>query len=354
MVSLYGSSKQLCLALPTPDLKIMGKNFKACFVQIDIRDIVDLLAFDDNGRTYFGLYSQNGLNLSNTDLGPLVTNGNLFSALETEIGDAALEQMRDNFAKEKEGTLTISSGEAVETLSYVPVTDTGWEMVVLIKESVIHDQFRDITENNLRNSRNQIIFTLLSVLVLAAILLLMLRKLSHDKLEQEKETSKTFKTMANTDSMTGVRNKHAYTEFEALINEKIINHELDKLAVIVCDVNGLKHVNDTLGHAAGDQLIKDACSMLCEHFMHGSVFRIGGDEFVVLGQGKGFDKVEECIAEFNQKTEEHIATNDVVISIGHSILQPGDQSLRDVFSRADQLMYERKKQLKAMGAKTRE
>ncbi|MCR5282584.1 MAG: hypothetical protein K6E18_04380 [Lachnospiraceae bacterium] len=63
-VSLYGSSKQLCLALPTPDLKIMGKHFKACFVQIDINDIVDLLAFDDNGRTYFGLYSKSGVNLS--------------------------------------------------------------------------------------------------------------------------------------------------------------------------------------------------------------------------------------------------------------------------------------------------
>ena len=52
-VSLYGSSKQLCLAIPTPDLSIMGKPFKACFVQLDIKDIVDLLAFDDQGRTYF-------------------------------------------------------------------------------------------------------------------------------------------------------------------------------------------------------------------------------------------------------------------------------------------------------------
>ena len=42
-VSVYGSSKQLCLAIPTPDLSIMGKPFKACFVQIDIKDIVDLL-----------------------------------------------------------------------------------------------------------------------------------------------------------------------------------------------------------------------------------------------------------------------------------------------------------------------
>lgn len=46
-VSLYGSSKQLCLAIPTPDLSIMGKHFKACFVQFDIKDILDLMAFED-------------------------------------------------------------------------------------------------------------------------------------------------------------------------------------------------------------------------------------------------------------------------------------------------------------------
>ena len=54
-VSIYGSSKQLCLAAPTSDLKIAGKQYEASFVQIDVREIVDLLAFDDDGRTYFGM-----------------------------------------------------------------------------------------------------------------------------------------------------------------------------------------------------------------------------------------------------------------------------------------------------------
>ena len=58
-VSIYGSAKQLCLAAPTPDLTIAGKRYKASFVQIDVGDIVDLLAFEDEGRTYFGLYNKN-------------------------------------------------------------------------------------------------------------------------------------------------------------------------------------------------------------------------------------------------------------------------------------------------------
>ncbi len=353
-VSLYGSSKQLCLTLPTPDLKIMGKQFKACFVQIDISDIVDLLAFDDQGRTHFGLYSKSGGNLSSTQLGPFIKDVNLFDALAPVLSVKQMMQLRNNFANEKEGSLTFASGDSQETLCYVPVAGTEWEMVVLIKESVIDDQIRDISEGNLRITRIRSVTTLIAVFLLAAVLLMMLVKLSRDKLEEEKENSKAFRDMANTDSLTGVRNKHAYTEFEAILNQKIRDNEIDKLAVIVCDVNGLKHVNDTKGHAAGDQLIRDASNLLSEYFMHGSVFRIGGDEFVVLLQGKGYDKRRESIDEFNRKVEANIAKEEVVVSIGDASLQSGDRTLRDVFERADQLMYERKKQLKAMGAKTRE
>ena len=330
-VSLYGSSKQLCLAIPTPDLSIMGKPFKACFVQLDIKDIVDLLAFDDQGRTHFALYSKNGGNLS---------------------GEDVLKENHENFENKAEGSMTFASGEVEETLYYVPIQGTGWEMAVLIRGNVIQDQIRDISAKNLAASRYQVIFTLVSVLLLAAVLLVQSRIISKDKLEVEKETSRTFHNMANTDSLTGVRNKHAYSENEIAINQKIQSGELEKLAVVVGDINGLKYVNDTQGHAAGDQLIKDACSLICEYFTHGAVFRVGGDEFVILLQGKGYDMMSEVINKLNRKVEENIKDNAVVISIGYSVLNQEDQQLSDVFERADRMMYERKKELKSMGAPT--
>jgi diguanylate cyclase (GGDEF)-like protein len=226
-------------------------------------------------------------------------------------------------------------------------------MAVLIRESVIQDQIRDISEKNLENSRNMIIVTLVSALIFAAVLLLQIRNISRAKLEAEKETSRSFRMMANTDSMTGVRNKYAYSEDEAAINRMIKAGELEKLAVLVCDVNGLKIVNDTQGHAAGDQLIKDACALICRQFTHGSVYRIGGDEFAVLLEGKGYDSMLEVLAETNREIEANISKNAVVVSIGYSFLDRKDQQLRDVFERADQMMYERKKELKAMGAASR-
>jgi diguanylate cyclase (GGDEF)-like protein len=351
-VSLYGSSKQLCLVIPTPDLSIMGKPFKACFVQLDIKDIVDLLALDNHGGTHFALYSKNGGNLSGTELGPVISDHNLFDAIKGIVSEDVWKENHESFENVAEGSMTFVSGEAEETLCYVPIQGTGWEVAVLIRESVIQDQIRDISEKDLAASRKLVIVTLVSVLLLASVLLLQIRRISKEELEEEKETSRTFRNMANTDSLTGVRNKHAYSENEIAINQKIQAGELEKLAVVVGDINGLKYVNDTQGHAVGDQLIKDACAMICEYFTHGAVFRVGGDEFAIILQGKGYDTMPEVLSELNRKVEENIKDNGVVISFGYSVLNREDQQLRDVFERADQMMYERKKELKSMGAPT--
>ncbi len=177
--------------------------------------------------------------------------------------------------------------------------------------------------------------------------------LSNKDLAAEKENANNFRNMANTDSMTGVRNKHAYSEMEAFLNQRIINNEIDKLAVVVCDINGLKIVNDTLGHAAGDKLIKDASAMICGYFNHGAVYRIGGDEFVVILQEKGYDTMHEVITEINNAIEDNVKKKELVISIGYSELTPEDQMVHDVFERADQMMYKRKQELKQMGAPAR-
>ena len=352
-VFLYGSSIDLCLAIPI-DIKIMGKQFKACFVQIDINDIVDLLAFDDQESTHFALYSANGGNISETELGPLIGTENIFDATKGNVSEEKWNSFRDDFANNKRGTLTFTINGVVDTICYEPVPDTGWELVVMIRESVIQDQIQEISEKSLITNRTQILFLLVVASLFSAILFYMFRRAANEKLDEEKENSKAFKSMANTDSMTGIRNKHAYLETESQLNSRIHEGAIDKLALVACDINGLKYVNDTKGHATGDQLIKDACALICDVFSHGSVYRTGGDEFVVILMGKGFDIRNETIAAFNKQIEENIKNNGVVVSIGYSTLQPGDEQLHDIFERADHRMYDRKKELKSMGARTRE
>ncbi len=102
-VYLYGSSKELCLAIPI-DIKIMGKQFKACFVQIDINDIVNLFVFDDQESTHFALHSANGGNISETELGSLIGAKNIFEATKGNVSEEKWNLFRDDFANRKSGT----------------------------------------------------------------------------------------------------------------------------------------------------------------------------------------------------------------------------------------------------------
>ena len=160
---------------------------------------------------------------------------------------------------------------------------------------------------------------------------------------------------ANTDSMTGVRNKHAFMasekEFDRLIKEETVGN----FAVVVCDVNGLKKINDTLGHKAGDEYIREACRMVCEIFQHSPVFRIGGDEFVAILNGRDFPVRRELMRLLHDRSAKHIGSGGAVVSGGISDFVPGeDPDFHTVFARADALMYEEKKILKSLGAVTRD
>ena len=190
-------------------------------------------------------------------------------------------------------------------------------------------------------------------LALAAMLI---NHLSMRKYEAEtvKERDKA-REVAYKDSLTGVKSKHAYVEEEQAISEQIYSGEAGEFAVVVCDVNGLKHINDTLGHKAGDAYIRSACEMICEYYKHSPVFRIGGDEFAIILRGQDYEHRHEILEAINRQIEQHLNTGNVVASLGMADFDPEtDNTFHAVFSRADGLMYERKQELKRMGAITRD
>ena len=160
---------------------------------------------------------------------------------------------------------------------------------------------------------------------------------------------------ALTDPLTGVKSKHAFLLSQKEINASIEGGIAEKFAIVVCDVNGLKVINDTLGHKAGDEYIVSACRVICDIFQHSPVYRTGGDEFVVVLTGRDYLIRKELVLALHDRSVEHISTNEVVISGGLSEYKPGtDTSFQDVFERADESMYEEKKLLKGMGAISRE
>jgi len=155
-------------------------------------------------------------------------------------------------------------------------------------------------------------------------------------------------TVAYKDPLTSVRNVNSYTEFKESIEVNIRNGKIREFAVVVFDLNDLKYVNDNLGHEAGDKYIKDGCTLICKTFTHSPVFRIGGDEFAAFLTNDDYNHRDELIYEFNSQVEDNLTNGGAVVSAGISVYDAEkDSGYDEVFARADVLMYDRKKELKA-------
>jgi diguanylate cyclase (GGDEF)-like protein len=151
---------------------------------------------------------------------------------------------------------------------------------------------------------------------------------------------------ANIDALTGVKNRNAYKVYEERINAQIEMNRAADFSITILDVNDLKKVNDTEGHKAGDQYLRDACKIICTTFKRSPVFRVGGDEFCVLSQGSDYARIDELIEQMHQHNEEATRSGGVVIAVGMSRFE-NDLSVAPVYERADELMYENKSVLKA-------
>ncbi len=83
-------------------------------------------------------------------------------------------------------------------------------------------------------------------------------KKSEKRVREERDLAHSA---ANTDLLTGVKSKHAFSMQESAMEKQIAEGEAGTFAVIICDVNGLKKINDPLGHKAGDEYIRSVCRL---------------------------------------------------------------------------------------------
>lgn len=153
-----------------------------------------------------------------------------------------------------------------------------------------------------------------------------------------------WKYIATHDEMTGLLNIRAYTEDLARMN--------NKLGVIFFDINNLKYVNDNFTHEAGNKLIKGVCSVVSKYFGTENLYRIGGDEFVVLID-KPSKNEDDKVAELCPKVHNDLADmtkqdSDKIIyavSIGYAF-GDGKATKEEVVKAADIAMYQNKKAYK--------
>ena len=174
---------------------------------------------------------------------------------------------------------------------------------------------------------------------------------THTKLEGAEKKADEMKSLADKDALTGVYNKRAYFEAEERLNIDI-KEKKAKFAISMIDLNDLKATNDNLGHEKGDELIKGLSNIIKETFKASNLYRIGGDEFVVISENGDLKAIEELHQDFvnainKSMKEKNIDGMGVSAAIGVAIFDPKhDNNVEDTFKRADRKMYENKKKMK--------
>ncbi len=135
------------------------------------------------------------------------------------------------------------------------------------------------------------------------------------------------------DQLTGINNRHAMNRYVTMLRPE------DSIGVLFCDVTGLKRTNDTMGHQEGDKLLMRASECLKSGFSDYALFRVGGDEFLVLCAGIG---EEEFQGRIRYMTEE-MDRRRVNMAVGKVWRSHGREDIDRLITEADDLMYEDKR-----------
>ena len=157
-----------------------------------------------------------------------------------------------------------------------------------------------------------------------------------------KKTEEKLKYLSLHDPLTNLYNR-AYFEEEM---HRLDNSRFELVGLIMCDVDGLKLINDTLGHERGDELLMRASQIIRRSFRENDVVaRVGGDEFAVLLPNTPRSKVEEICARIKSSIADYNRKNrnlPLGISIGFSIRSSPGQGMTELYREADNNMYKEK------------
>jgi diguanylate cyclase (GGDEF)-like protein len=168
------------------------------------------------------------------------------------------------------------------------------------------------------------------------------------EIERRKRTEDELRNLSLTDELTGLYNRRG---LDALAEHQIrkADREKRKSFLLYADLDGMKKINDTFGHRAGDEVLISAADILRETCRNSDIIaRMGGDEFVVFPIETAGDNIDAVISRLQEKVvsyNSHVAPAcRLSMSIGVAFYDPESPcSVKELLIKADQAMYENKK-----------
>lgn len=209
-------------------------------------------------------------------------------------------------------------------------------IAIILVSNIIYISFMyklEPTELFLKNFINANIYATISIVSSTSMFMMKIQKYETDYMNRK---------LMMLDQLTGLLNRHAYNK---LINNYSDKKMEDDLYYVSMDINGLKTVNDTYGHRAGDDLISSSTECMRKAFnKYGDIFRVGGDEFAAVLHASE-EQLKEAINSFYSHIETHNQkeNDNISVSLGYSnTLEAAQNSFEDLAHSADVKMYENK------------
>ena len=279
----------------------------------------------------------NILGVSGATSNACVQGENIFSAIEAENKENA-RTIRNRLSNSSRGSVDIQTGNQRQVLTSVPLGTNRWSLLLGFSEAYAERQANYIR----KNTRDMVFALALTIAVFFCVVMVIniIGKIRNNNKKKELEDK------ADTDLLTGLNNKLAT---ERKIKEYMAKNPNKQCMMFMVDVDNFKKINDTMGHAFGDEVLRSLGVQIGAIFRASDIIgRVGGDEFMVFLKDISTD---EAILKEAKKMEtffKNFQAGEYVkykatASIGVAVFPQEGSDFETLYKAADQGVYKAKK-----------
>lgn len=299
------------------------------------------MMFDDlfDGEGFCSIINESGdiITLDGHSKHQVITSNDNFFDFYSQwelYGSDSLQMIRDAFQTQENGLIAVYPEENPESgcyISYSPLHLNRWMICYVIPISTAKASYSFVTNYALALNAFFILFVILLVWRIFVI---------HAKEHRELVHSAQF------DALTGVYNKeHTQSAIDNFLNKR----QTDTLhSFLILDIDKFKQVNDTYGHAAGDQILQHVGQFLKNEFRDDDIIgRIGGDEFVVFmknisSRESSLKRVQDMVDHIRAARQPAIDGNVITFSVGVAFCPANGTHFDALYRNADKALYQTK------------
>ena len=309
---------------------------------IDIEMLKKFIPIEDESRDNAVLITDFDGNRKYSEGKPwVVVQSNLYSTLaDTVLENTTTDEIDNNIKTSTAQWFIAQKGAKSCFFATSPVGDTGWTLINIVDMSSYVDK-----KIRARSQYEQSTAKSIMLIVFGACALLVFFVVSYRV--KDIRTNKDLENKADTDLLTGLNNKMTA---ERKIDEWLLREPDSPHVLFLFDIDNFKKINDTMGHAFGDQVLKTLGEQLSQEFRKSDILgRIGGDEFVILLKDlksediilKEADKLMDFFQQF--KVGDYVKYS-ATASVGAAIYPKDGKTFQELYRSADNALYEAKKQ----------